>query len=59
MSHDELEQKLLEALGRIAKLEADLKRVEAMADACPQCGGLPGMMCGVCRGTGKKSGGRR
>lgn len=40
MTNEELEAKLLEALDRIAKLEAHMKKVEAMADACPQCARL-------------------
>lgn len=54
-----LSDQLTVALDRIAKLEAEVKRIEAMADACPQCKGLPGMMCGICYGSGRKSGGRR
>ena len=61
MTPQELEAKLLEALDRIAKLEEEVKRLDAevlKADACPQCGGRPGMLCGVCNGTGRRSGGK-
>ena len=56
MTNEELEAKLLDALDRIAKLEAEVKRLDALADACPQCNGLPGMLCGTCMGTGRRSG---
>lgn len=54
-----MEKMLQENSDLIEKLEAALKRVEAIADASPECGGLPEMLCGICYGSGKKSGGRR
>lgn len=54
-----MEDMLRDHSDRIEKLEAAVKRLEALIDACPDCRGRPGNLCYTCNGTGRKSGGRR
>lgn len=59
MTNEELEAKLLVALDRITKLEAEVKRlgVEVLkTEVCTDCR-RPGVPCDTCNGTGKRSGG--